>query len=59
MVSIYESSADDNSDDGSISTNNIKDIRHGNHIHPDINPRYARLKICDRFNQAQSEWKRP
>ena len=32
------------SDDGSISTKSLEDIRYGSQIHPDINARDARLK---------------
>ena len=57
MASIDESYADDNSDEGSISTNALEDIQDGSHVHPDINTRDARLKISDRIKQAQSECK--
>ena len=57
MDSIGESSADDNSDNKYISTNDIKDIWGGKYVHPNINSIYARLKIRDRTRQAQSHWK--
>ena len=56
-ASIDESSIEYDSDDGSISTNAIEDIRDGSYIYSDINARYAVLKICDHIRQAQSEWK--
>ena len=55
--SIDESSAEDNSDDESISTNALEDIRDGKHVHPDINARDATLIINDRIRKVQSEWK--
>ena len=56
-ASIDESSTDYDSDDGYIYMNALEEIWDENHVHPDINARYARLKICDRIRQAQSEWK--
>ena len=35
----------------------LGDIWDGNYIYPDINARYARLKIHYRIRQEQSEWK--
>ena len=55
--SIEESSIDDDSDDVSISTINIEDMRGGIQIHPDINTTYARFKIRDRIKQTKIEWK--
>ena len=52
--SIDESSTYNNSYDGSISTNSIKDVMDGNHVYPDVNARYSRLKIYDHINQAQN-----
>ena len=40
--SIYELSTDDESKNGSISTNNPEDIQDGNYIHLEIRARYAR-----------------
>ena len=54
---IDELSTDDESDDKYISTNSLKEIWRGNYVHPEINARYARLKIRDRIRQTQSEWK--
>ena len=57
LSSIYESPEDNNSDDESISMDALKDIQDGNHVHPNINTRYSRLKIPDHIRQAQSECK--
>ena len=57
LASIDESSADNYSDDESISTDLLGDIRGGNHVHPNINARDIRLRIRDRIGKAQSEWK--
>ena len=57
LDSIDESSTDDDSDDGSISTNDLKDIWDGSQIHPYIKSVYARLKIRDRMKQTKSERK--
>ena len=56
-ASIDESSTDYDSDDGYICMNALEEIWDENYVHPDINARYARLKIRDRIRQAQSEWK--
>ena len=50
--SIYELSTDYNSDEGSISTNPLKDIWDGRKIHPEINTRYARFNIRDRIKHT-------
>ena len=55
--SIDWSSTDDDSDDRSISTNSLEDIRGGNYVYPYINTRDDILKTRDRIGQAQSEWK--
>ena len=57
MDSIDESYKDYDSDDGSISTNAIKDIQDGSKIHPEINAIDDILKIYDRIKQTKSEWK--
>ena len=57
MARINESYAENNSNEESISMNDLEDIRDGNYVHPNINARYARLKICDHIRQAHSEWK--
>ena len=55
--SIDDSSTEDDSDDGSISTKAIKYMWNGKHIHTDINTRYVRLKIRYHIIQKTSEWK--
>ena len=57
LASIDELSIDNKSDDVSIGTNGIKDIRYGNQIHTDINARDVRLKICDYIKQTKNECK--
>ena len=57
MASIYESSTDDESDDGYISTNSPKYIHNGIQIYLDINARDARLKIHDFIIKMQIECK--
>ena len=57
LASIDESSADDNSDDKSISTDGIEDIWYGRQVNEKINARYARLKIRDHIRLSQNEWK--
>ena len=57
MTSIYESSTDDDSDDGSITTKSLKDIWDGNYVYPDIITMDDILKMRDRIRQKQSEWK--
>ena len=57
MDSTDESSTDDDSDYGSISTNATKDIWYGIQIHPDNNTRYSIFKIHDRIRKTQSELK--
>ena len=53
LASIDESSTYDDSDDGSICTNNLECIWYGNHLHPYINARDSRLKILDNIKPAQ------
>ena len=55
--SIDESSTDNDSDDGYISMNFLKDIQYGNYVHQYINTRDTRLKIHDRIRKTQNEWK--
>ena len=57
LDSTDKSSTDNDCNGGSISANVFKDIWKRNQVHTDIKAIYARLKICDRINQAQSEWK--
>ena len=57
MASIDELSTDYDSDDGYISTNDIKNIWYGSQIHPEINWSDARFKICDHIRQTQNEGK--
>ena len=37
--------------------NALKEIRYRIQINPEVNARYARLKILDRIKQTQNEWK--
>ena len=55
LVSIYQLSIDNDSDDRSISANNLGGIQARSQIHPNINARYARFKIRDRIRQTQNE----
>ena len=32
-------------------------IQYGRQIHPNINARYARCKICEHIKKTKSEWK--
>ena len=57
LASINEASVDENSDEESISTDNLEDIWDGRYVHLNINARYARLKILDHIRQTQNEWK--
>ena len=49
FASIYESSTDNESDDGSIHTNYFEVIWDEKYAHPDINAKDAKLKIRDRI----------
>ena len=53
MASIDESFTDNDSDDGSISKNYIKDIWDVIQIDPELNARYSRLKIYDRTKKGK------
>ena len=57
LASIDESYAYENSDEESISTDYIEDIRDGSYVHPNINVRYALLKMRDCIRKYQDEWK--
>ena len=57
MDSIIESSIYNDYGKGSISTNNLEDIQYGRKIHPELNARGTRFKICDHNIQMQGEWK--
>ena len=57
MSSIVESYTENESDDGSISTNSIEDIWDGSKIYPEINARDSRLKIGHRIRKTQNECK--
>ena len=57
LSSIHELSIDYGSGDQSISMNLLGYIWYVSQIHPDINARYAILKIRDRIKQTQNEWK--
>ena len=50
LALIYESSTEDDCDDGYISTNTFDDIRDENYVNPDNNARDDRLKIRDSTN---------
>ena len=43
--------------DNLISTKTLHDIRDGNHTHPKIDKREARLAILDRIKQNKPQWK--
>ena len=47
----------DDFDDKCISTNVLEDIRYGSQIHPELNARYAILKLRDSIKQAKNEQK--
>ena len=47
----------DESEDESISTDMLEDIRYGSKSHPRVNRREARYKIYDCIKQIQLEWK--
>ena len=57
MASIYELSIHNNSNDRSISTNDLEEIWYGSQIHPYIYSIDARFKIRDHIRQRQNEWK--
>ena len=57
MPSIYEGSTDYESDDGSISINNLEEIWYGSYVHPDNNSRDTRLKTRDHIKKVQGELK--
>ena len=57
MASINESYAENDSDEKYISMDDPEDIRDGNYVHPNINARYSRFKICDSITQVHSKWK--
>ena len=54
MASIGDLSTDDDSDDGYVSTNNLKDVYDGIQVHPELNERDAKLKIRDRIKQTKN-----
>ena len=57
MTSIDELSSEKNSDEESISTDDLGNIRYGSYVHMNINARDYRLKIRYRIGKYQSEWK--
>ena len=57
ILDSIDESYTDNYSDGYISTKALEDIWDGNYVHPYINARDSRFRICDRIRQAQSEWK--
>ena len=58
MTSIDQSSADDNSDEKSISKYDLEDVWDGIYVHQNINSRDASLKMRDHIKQSKNEWKR-
>ena len=48
---------ENDSDDGSISTNALDEIHYGIYLHPYVKGRYSILKILDNIKQAQIECK--
>ena len=54
MASIADSSTENDSDDGYISTEALEDIPDGSQIHLELNTRDARFKIHDRIRQTKS-----
>ena len=50
-------STDNDSDDVSISTNTLKEIRVGSQIHTELNTIDARFKICGRIRETENELK--
>ena len=57
LDSIDGLSTDNDSEEGSISTDALGDIWDGSQIHPKINTRYDKFKIRDLIRQTQAEWK--
>ena len=57
MDSIDESSTENDSGYGSISTNVLGDIWDGSQIYPKVNSRDSRLKTNYRIRQTKDEWK--
>ena len=57
MASVDDSSIDNDSNDGFISTKDIKYNRYGTQIHPELDTRYARSKTSDLIKQTQNERK--
>ena len=55
LDSIDESYTEDESDDGSISTNVLGDIRCVSQIHPELNARDAGFKICHHIIRTKKE----
>ena len=49
--------SNEKSDHDLIFTETLEEIGDKSQIHPTINKREARCKICDRIKQMQSEWK--
>ena len=57
MSSVDELSIESDFDYGSINMITLEDIKDGSQIHPEINSRYARLKIRDCIRQTKNEGK--
>ena len=55
MSSIYELYTENDSDNRSISTSDLENIRDDSQIYPDINAIDARFKIHDPIKKTQSE----
>ena len=56
-ASIDELYTDNDSGNGSISTNTLEDIWYGSQTHQGLNLRKFRLKIFNPVKQAQNVWK--
>ena len=57
MSSIYESSADDDSEDLNKSKTSLYEIWDVSQIHQEVNARYSRSKIRDCIKHTQNKWK--
>ena len=51
LDSIDESSKDDKSNYGYVSTKYVDEIWYGNYLHTEINAGYDRLEICNRIGK--------
>ena len=57
MAPIDEPYIDNDSNEGSISKNDLEEIQDGNYLHTDINTRDTILQIHDHIRQGKSERK--